>query len=385
MAGMSATSRKDAILVLNSGSSSLKFGLFAPGSADEQWVLSGSAEGVGHQNGSLHVRAADGTLLVRQDSVLVSQPESLRALASALKGYVDQEPIAVGHRIVHGGPRLTEHQLLTQDVLEQLRAAVHFAPLHIPPALALVGEAQHIFPGSLHFACFDTAFHRTLPEIARHLALPKRYFDQGVMRYGFHGLAYESVVYRLGADLPKRAILAHLGNGASVCAVEEGKSIDTSMALTPTAGLPMGTRSGDLDPGVLLYLLRTEELDATQLEDLFNKRSGLAGLSGGESDMQELLRRASSGDAAAKLAIDIFCAAVRKYIGAYAAVLGGVDLLIFSGGIGEHSAVIRERIGQGLAFLGLENKTRVMPAEEEVQIARHCRRLLRGHEAIPKA
>ncbi|MGI4902487.1 MAG: acetate kinase, partial [Janthinobacterium lividum] len=212
---------------------------------------------------------------------------------------------------------------------------------------------------------------------------PRRYADAGVVRYGFHGLSYESLVQRMGADLPSRAVFAHLGNGSSVCALHEGKSIDTSMGLTPTGGLPMSSRSGDLDPGVLLYLMRTEGLDADALEVLLNHDSGLAGLSDGESDMQALLVRSAAGDRVATLAIDIFTTAVRKYIGAYAALMGGLDMLVFTGGIGEHSEEVRRQICTGLGFLGITpdsagRKVRVMKAEEELQIARHCRALMQA-------
>jgi len=204
-----------------------------------------------------------------------------------------------------------------------------------------------------------------------------------VIRYGFHGLSYESLVAQLGAALPPRAVFAHLGNGSSVCALRDGQSIDTSMGMTPTGGVPMGTRCGDLDPGVLLYLMRVEKLDADALETLLNRHSGLAGYADGESDMQALEQRAAAGDANASLALDAFAAAVRKTIGGYAALLGGIDLLVFTGGIGEHSAEIRKRICEGLGFLDLcegdaSGKVRAVHTEEEKQIARHCRALLRG-------
>jgi acetate kinase len=274
------------------------------------------------------------------------------------------------------------HQRISADVRRQLQDAVHFAPLHIPPALALIDEAEKIFDDAPHFACFDTAFHATLPPRAAQLALPRRYVEAGVMRYGFHGLSYESLVTRLGADLPARAVFAHLGNGSSVCALRDGQSIDTSMGLTPTGGVPMGTRSGDLDPGVLLYLMRVEKLDAGALETLLNRESGLAGYADGESDMQALEKRAAAGDANASLAIDAFATAVRKTIGGYAALLGGIDLLVFTGGIGEHSQAIRTRVCDGLAFMGLTEgdpagKVKAIHTEEEKQIARHCRALLR--------
>jgi acetate kinase len=375
--------RNQTILVLNSGSSSLKFGLFSHSGDDESLLLEGAAEGIGREDGSLRIRSPDGGVLVQQDHVLESQTDALQKLSQVLVQQRFAQPSAVGHRVVHGGPHLRKHQLLTDEVRQRLKDAVHFAPLHIPPALALIDEAMQIFSGVPHFACFDTAFHATLPPRAAQLALPRRYVEAGVMRYGFHGLSYESLVTRLGADLPSRAVFAHLGNGSSVCALRDGKSVDTSMGLTPTGGVPMGTRSGDLDPGVLLYLMRVEKLDADALETLLNRQSGLAGFADGESDMQALEKRASAGDANASLALDAFATAVRKTIGGYAALLGGIDLLVFTGGIGEHSTAIRQRVCDGLAFLGLTEgdpagKVRAIHTEEEKQIARHCRSLLQG-------
>jgi acetate kinase len=381
------------ILVLNSGSSSLKFGLFKAAHAaggsqadqdDETLLLEGSAEGIGRPDGSLKIKTADGTVLLQKDQVLESQTDALQSLASVLADHGHTRPVAVGHRVVHGGPHLREHQLLTPEVRQRLQEAVHFAPLHIPPALALIDQAQKIFGDAAHYACFDTAFHRTMPRVATQLALPRRYAQAGVIHYGFHGLSYESLVRRLGADLPSRAVFAHLGNGSSVCALRDGRSVDTSMGMTPTGGMPMGTRSGDLDPGVLLYLMRTEHLDADKLETLLTRQSGLAGFTEGEGDMQALEKRSAAGDEDAELAVDVFATAVRKYVGAYAALLGGIDLLVFAGGIGEHSAEVRRRVCTGLEFLGLKaddpaGRVRVLHTEEERQIARHCRTLMQ-HE-----
>ena len=375
-------SSAETILVLNSGSSSLKFALYGPGERDEALLLQGSADGIGRNSGSLQLTSANGEVLLHQEHVLESREDAFGKAVDAMRAHMPQPPSGVGHRIVHGGPHLREHQPLTAEVEEQLRAAVHFAPLHIPPALALLDLARKAFPSSAQFACFDTTFHRNMPAVAAHLPIPKKFFDEGVQRYGFHGLSYESLVHRLGNTLPDKAVFAHLGNGASVCAVLRGTSIDTSMGLTPTGGIPMGTRSGDLDPGVLLYLQRSAGLDVDALEKLVNGQCGLAGLSGGESDMQALLARAGSGDADAELAVAAFCTAVCKQIGGYAALLGGLDLLVFTGGIGQHSAEVRHRICASLGFLGIHpddaaaTNLKVLPAEEEIQIARHCRRML---------
>jgi acetate kinase len=371
--------KDDLILSLNSGSSSLKFGVYYRGADDEEALLTGSAEGIGHSNGSLHIRSSDGKILVERESIHESQTEALATLAAEVRNHLHAAPAAVGHRVVHGGPELRTHQLITPQILDQLRAATHFAPLHIPQALLLIASAQSIFPAAAHFACFDDAFHRTIPEVASHFPLPQRYFNTGIRRYGFHGLSYESLVHHFGAQLPERAIFAHLGNGASLCAVRNGLSVDTTMGLTPTGGIPMGTRSGDLDPGVIIYLLRNEKLDADELEDLLNHRSGLFALSSGESDVKTLEARMRSNDPHAALALNVFSISVRKVIGAYAALLGGVDLLVFTGGIGEHSSHIRSLAAGALEFLGLTaDKIQIVPAEEEAQIARHCRRMLKS-------
>jgi acetate kinase len=371
--------RKDGpILVLNSGSSSLKFGIFRAGSTDEVPLLTGTAEGIGRINGALNIVAADGTTLVRRESIHESQSDALAALASFIREHIDSTLVSVGHRVVHGGPKLVRHQIITPQVLDQLRSATHFAPLHIPQALSLIATAQSIFPSALQYACFDTAFHQTIPEVASHLPIPQPYFDAGIRRYGFHGISYESLVHHLGAKLPRRAIFAHLGNGSSLCALLDGRSIDTTMGLTPTGGIPMGTRSGDLDPGVVLHLLRNEKIDADGLEDLLNQRSGLFALSSGESDVKTLEERARSGDPKAGLALDVFAVSVRKTIGSYAALLAGVDLLVFTGGIGEHSEYIRSASTDGLDLIGLTSeKIQVIPTQEEKQISRHCRQMMK--------
>ena len=379
----------DLILVLNSGSSSLKFGIYrrADNDADndngndedkdQRPLLTGSADRIGQSNGTLNIRSGDGKSLVQQQSVHESQGHALNILATAIRQHIPAAPVAVGHRIVHGGPKLRRHQLIATQVVDELRSAIHFAPLHIPQALSLIASAQKVFPSAAQFACFDDAFHQTIPEVASRFALPGRYFDAGIRRYGFHGISYESLVHHFGAKLPEKSIFAHLGNGSSLCALRNGVSIDTTMGLTPTGGIPMGTRSGDLDPGVLLYLLRNEKLDADKLEDLLNHQCGLFALSSGESDVKTLEERAGSGDSKAQLALNIFALAVRKTVGAYTALLGGVDLLVFTGGIGEHSKYIQSAATKGLEVLGLTaDKIRVVPTQEELQIARHCREMM---------
>jgi acetate kinase len=367
-----------AILALNSGSSSLKFGLYSRVEGDEYPILTGSATGIGRNDGQLQIVAKSGELFENSKCIHETQVEALATVANRIRQHLHLEPAAVGHRVVHGGPHLRSHQLITDSVMQQLRAAVHFAPLHIPQSLELISVSQSTFHSAPHFACFDNAFHQTLPEVAYHLALPRRFLDAGVRRYGFHGLSYASLVHRFAENLPPRAILAHLGNGASLCALRDGKSIDTTMCFTPTSGVPMGTRCGDLDPGVLFFLLRNGNLNIDGLEEMLNHASGLFALSSGESDVRTLESRAQENDALANMTLDVFTNAIRKAIGGYITVLGGLDMLVFTGGIGEHSERVRSAIIQGLECVGLTSeKIKIVHTEEERQIARHCRELMR--------
>jgi acetate kinase len=290
---------------------------------------------------------------------------------------------------VHGGPKLRQHCVIDDSVLRQLEAATAFAPLHTPAAVSVIRFAQEHFPGIPQVACFDTTFHAELPEVARVLPIAKELQSEGIQRYGFHGLSCESIVRQLGDDLPDRLIVAHLGNGASVTAVKDGKSIDTSMGLTPTGGVIMGTRSGDLDPGVLIYLMREKKFDAAMLEELVDHRSGLLGISGIGSDMRHL-HEAASSNADAHLAIRMFCYSVRKQVAAMIAALDGIDLIVFTGGIGENDGEARAAICGGLSWIGVsldEARNRsaanpindpasrcavlVLASREDEQIARH--------------
>jgi len=358
------------ILVINTGSSSLKFGLYAEQNGEEKLLFGGSA-----QNGTIDLRDSTDLVLRSEKLNFASQAEALDHATQWLREFAPDKPCAIGHRVVHGGPRLVTHQRITPALIDELRSCVHFAPLHIPLALQLIERAEQCYPQISQFACFDTAFHQTMPESAARFALPAELFEEGIRRYGFHGLSYESIVHQLGDRLPSRTVIAHLGSGASLVAVKDGKSVDTTMALTPTAGIPMATRSGDLDPGVILYLLRVKQMNADSLEQLLNHDSGLKALSGGKSDMRDLDAAADSGDLKAQLAIEIFCTSIRKTIAAFAAALGGLDVLIFSGGIGEHSARIRNSVCEGLQFLD-SFPVLVVPSQEDRQIARHCRKML---------
>ena len=379
------------ILAINSGSSTLKFGLFTEEGGEEKALAKGGADGIGKDTGKLEILEGEDKSLHSDHTPIGSQQLALSRINDELKGLGFPQPVAIGHRIVHGGPRLRDHVRITPDVIAALEASVHFAPVHIPTSLELIRHTETIYPKLAQFACFDTAFHKTLPEKAYHYPLPAKYLQEGVQRYGFHGLSYASIVHELGPDLMPRTVVAHLGNGASLAALRDGKSIDTSMGLTPTGGIPMSTRTGDLDPGVLLYIRRTEGLSGDELEDLLNHQSGLKAL-GGSNDMRELQKLADGGDAKAALAIDIFCTAIAKMIAAYAVSLGGIDMLAFSGGIGEHSSQVRARVCGQLSMLSVELdakrndasepvlssgasrvQVRIAPAQEEIQIAREVR------------
>ena len=361
------------VLVINSGSSSLKFGLYDTGSDGDQALLGGGeAGGIGHPGGTLSVTDNGGKELSSERVTFQTQGKALEAGLATIKDI--GEPVAVAHRIVHGGPKLVEHQKITPEVLKTLEESIHFAPLHIPASLKLIEAATKAFPDLPQFACFDTVFHETMPEAAKHLPLPQKFWGEGVRRYGFHGLSYESIVHALGEDVPARLVVAHLGNGCSVTAIEQGKSVDTSMGLTPTGGVVMSTRTGDLDPGVLLYLIRAQGLGVDELEALLNRQSGLVGIAGGDGDMRELEQAADTGDKKAALALEIFYRTIAKTIAGYASVLGGVDQLIFTGGIGEHSARTRQQVNRRLTALGIP-AGKPMTSQEDLQIARHCRRL----------
>jgi acetate kinase len=365
------------ILVVNSGSSSLKLGLFG---ADEAVLLDGEAGGIGRGDGELTFQDAHGVEMFREKGRWSSQTDALRRGLEVMGTLKVGGPVAVGHRVVHGGPKLREHQRITAEVKKTLKEAVHFAPLHIPAGLELIGAVEKVYPELPQFACFDTAFHRTMPEQAWHYALPVELKDEGVQRYGFHGLSYESIVYQVKDALPRRMVVAHLGNGCSVAAIEDGRSVDTSMGMTPTGGVVMGTRCGDLDPGVVLYLMRAKGMGADEIETMLNHASGLKGLAGGSGDMRDIEGAAGKGDATATLALEVFDRTVAKTVAGYASVLGGLDALVFTGGIGEHSDRMRKSVCGRLGFLGLERDgvVRVLPSEEDVQIARHCRRLMSG-------
>jgi acetate kinase len=384
------------VLTLNSGSSSLKFALFgkeSPGEAAEPRELySGAVEGIGSDQASLWIRGQSGEPVHQEPRAVPDQGVAFEAVAALFAGSRFPAPHAVGHRVVHGGPKLLQHTRITPDVIRELEAAAVFAPLHVPVEIRLIRLAEARFPGVPQFACFDTAFHRTLPEEASRFALPENFWQAGVRRYGFHGLSCESILHALGSPGPPRMILAHLGSGASITAILNGCSADTTMGLTPTGGIVMATRTGDLDPGVFLHLLRTTRLSPDRLEQLLDRQSGLLALSGFTGDMKRLHQ--ASADPRARLAVEVFSRSARKGIGGLIAILGGLDLLVFTGGIGEHDALVRASICRGLEPFGIaldpaaneQNRetisasasvrVRVLKTNENAQIARHAYRLL---------
>jgi acetate kinase len=378
------------VLALNSGSSSLKFGLYSVGAAKAELLLTGEAEAIGGEGSQFHAQDLRSNARLAETAPIADQRDAITRIGKFLDDSRAPAPIAIGHRVVHGGPKLRQHCLIDEQVLHQLEVASPFAPLHTPAALSVIRFARERFSALPQIACFDTTFHIDLPDVARVLSIPRELRSEGIQRYGFHGLSCESILHQLGDNPPGRLIIAHLGNGASVTAVRNGKSIDTSMGLTPSGGLVMGTRSGEIDPGVLIYLMREKKMDAAMLEEMIDHRSGLLGISGISSDMRRL-HEAASTSADARLAIDMFCYSVRKQIAAMIAVLGGVDLIVFTGGIGENDGDVRGAICGGLNWAGVfledergdgstpQCRVRVLASQEDEQIARHTRALaLRG-------
>lgn len=353
------------ILALNCGSSSLKFSLYVPNGSALELLWEGEAEEIGRENGTLWVKSSDGERYQEPGSFRDHNAAFLCALEK-LRTLKRPQPQAVGHRFVHGGASVRQHQLVTSTVVDRLRQAESFAPLHVPAALSVLESAQRNLPGLPHVACLDTAFHQDMPDVSRTFALPLEVRSLGVERFGFHGLSLESILAQLN-PVPARLIVAHLGNGSSVTAILNGASMDTTMGLTPTGGVMMGTRCGDLDPGAMIYLLRHAFNSPDELETVFDRRSGLTGISCGTSDVRQLLSVRIEDDKA-DLALRMFCYQVRKAIGGMAAALGGLDALVFTGGIGEHAAQLRNEICAGLQFLD-NFSIRVLPSQEDLQIA----------------
>jgi acetate kinase len=346
------------ILTINGGSSSIKFALFEVNDSLLR-ILKGSIERIGLPKATMQVKGLNNVDNFSRLVIASDHKKAVAVLMDWIEKRIGHDALtAVGHRVVHGGPKYSKPQLITSEMVEELYSLSAFDPEHLPEEILLTEAFHHRFPDLPQVACFDTAFHHDLPGVARLLAIPRRYEAQGVRRYGFHGLSYaflmEELVRLTGAEAAQgRIILTHLGNGASLAAVSKGKSIDTSMSFTPTAGVPMSTRSGDLDPGLVWYLTCTEKMSVKQFNKMVNFQSGLLGVSEISSDMHDLLHYEAQDKRAAE-AVALFCYQVKKWIGAFAAVLGGLDTLVFAGGIGENAPVVRARICDGLGFLGIE-------------------------------
>jgi acetate kinase len=382
------------VLCLNSGSSSLKFALYRldgrPGGA-EALLVHGAAERLGLEGTRFWARGVAGAAPIDRAEPLPDHRAAVEAVFRLLETGALPGPRAVGHRLVHGGAEHTAPARVDARLLDLLRGLVPLAPLHLPSEIQVIEAVAARFPGLPQVACFDTAFHRRMPDLAQRLPLPRALWDAGIRRYGFHGLSYEYVVAALGAAARGKLIIAHLGNGASMAAVRDGCPFDTTMGFTPTGGFMMGTRTGDLDPGVILHLLTRRGYDAARLDRLVNHESGLLGVSGLSPDMRTLLEAREHDPAgAAAEAVEMFCYQVRKQIGAFAAALDGLDTLVFTAGIGERAAAVREAVCRGLGHLGVRLDpdrnarhadpvsapdsrvaVRVIPTNEDLVIARH--------------
>ena len=388
------------ILTINCGSSSLKFALFEL--VDVRLISQGNIQNIGGESSIRLMDRAGHEERVTQ--TIADLDAAIIFLLQLLKeSYSPYAIYAIGHRIVQGGMEHYLPELITADLLQTFETLIPLAPGHLPAEIQAIRAFENAYPGTPQVACFDTAFHKDMPFAARHFAIPRNLWDDGVIRYGFHGLSYEYIYQQLTQVAPQEAtgriVIAHLGNGASMAVIKDGRSLDTTMGLTPTGGLIMSTRSGDLDPGVVLYLLKEKHfISERALNELLNKQSGLKGVSGTASDIQTLLEQEAKDPYAAD-AIQMFCYQAKKYIGALTAAAGGIDTLIFTGGIGIHAPVIRERICDGLEYLGivvdpfLNNDkndiisptgnrvtVRVMATNEELIIAQHTQQCLQSHK-----
>ena len=433
------------ILTINSGSSSLKLALYRIDDCES--LVRGGATRLGLPGGRLRIADAQGSAILDREVGPIDHLAAFQELAGWIRqNYPAGSLAAIGHRVVHGGRRFSEPHLVTDEMVQDLEELAAIDPDHTPQAISMINVAAANFPGVPQVACFDTAFHRHLPRFAKMYALPRQFYDQGILHYGFHGLSYEYICSELaridggiflecGDSSPlshsapnsqssgdvgqassshldssvlshsahegespfpgtSRVVVAHLGNGASMAAILNGTSIDTTMGFSPVSGLVMGTRCGDLDPGAIVHLFEERKMTPEQVNAMINKQSGLLGVSGSSEDMQDLLKGEATDPHAAE-AIQLFCYSAKKYLGAYAAALGGLDTVVFTGGIGENAATIRERICSGLGFLGIKIdaarnsvneplisadgsrvRVRVIKTNEDLMIARHTARLI---------
>ena len=391
------------VLVLNSGSSSIKFSIYEAGDGARTKLHEGAVDGIGADRGEFWIKDKDGKKIVDETPAVPTRAVAFKLVADALHSAEFPSPIAIGHRMVSGGPTVQENQRLTPELIDEMERYTAFAPLHTPIAVHIMREALRMFPGVPNFVCLDSYFHRTMPEVVTRMPIPSEYAQMGVRRYGAHGISYESIVYQLAPNVPERLVVAHLGNGASITAIRNGQSLDTSMGLTPTGGIVSGTRTGDIDPGVLLFILRkvAEKADsassaADQLETIAAKKAGLLGISELSNDMRELREAIKNGNPKARLAVDKFVWTIQKWIGGFFVELNGLDMLVFTGGIGENDIASRAEICAGLSALGIEldaarnnvcgaavissDKSkvtvRVIPPAEDLMIVNHVVRLM---------
>ncbi len=391
------------VLVLNSGSSSIKFSEYEAGNGERKKLFEGAVDGIGTDLGKFWIKDADGKKLVDETPSLPNRSVAFKLVADVLHSGKFPAPAAIGHRIVCGGPAIRENVAITPKLIDEIESYSDLAPLHTPIAVYIMREALKLFPGTPNFAILDTYFHRTIPEVSSALPIPEEYAAMGVRRYGYHGISYESIIHQLRPNVPEKLIVAHLGNGASISAIRNGECLDTSMGLTPTGGIISGSRTGDIDPGVLLFILKKiaattpNTLEATdKLETVVSKKSGLLGVSQLSNDMRDLRDAIKTGNAKARLAVDKFTWTIARWIGSYVAELGGLDMLVFTGGIGENDINARAEICAGLGALGIKIDAernnvrgeatisatdspvtvRVIPPAEDLIIVNHVVRLL---------
>jgi acetate kinase len=391
------------ILVLNSGSSSIKFAMYEAAAGQRTKIFEGAVDGIATDNGKFWIKDAEGKKLIDETPDLPNRSVAFSLVAKTLNSGQFPAPKAIGHRTVSGSPTVSENQLITPELIDNLDKYADLAPLHTPIAVYIMREALKLFPGIPNFAVLDTYFHRTMPDVVTRMPIPNEYVDMGVRRYGYHGISYESIIYQLQPDIPEKLIVAHLGNGASISAIRNGHCLDTSMGLTPSGGIISASRTGDIDPGVVIFILKQiakSEPDtlkaADKLETVISKKSGLVGMSGVSNDMRDLRDGIKQGNAHARLAVDKFTSTIAKWIGSFYAELNGLDMLVFTGGIGENDIASRAEICSGLSALGIvidsarnnvrgeatisaansRVAVRVIPPAEDLMIVNHVLRLL---------
>lgn len=397
------------VLVLNSGSSSIKFSGYEAGDGKRERLFEGAVDGIGTDLGKFWIKDAEGKKLVDDTPYLPNRGVAFQLVADQLNSGQFPAPAAIGHRTVCGGPTVRENERITPKLVDEIESYGALAPLHTPIAVYIMRQAMRLFPSVPQFAILDTYFHRTLPEVAARMPIPTEYVNMGVRRYGYHGISYESIVYQLQPHVPEKLIVAHLGNGASISAILQGQCLDTSMALTPTSGIISGSRTGDIDPGVLIFILkkiaettpRTSEA-ADKLEGIVSKKSGLLGVSELSNDMRDLRDAIAAGNSKARLAVDKFTWTIARWIGSFVAELDGLDMLVFTGGIGENDIASRAEICAGLGALGIvldpernnvrgaavisapnsRVTVRVIPPLEDLMIVNHVVRLMGGEGAV---